>query len=209
MDGPVDEPGELEQNLAEIEFANRWLGGIAPILREVRRCGARTILDVGSGSGDVPHALVADGRRRGIEVRGDVPGSQRRDAFDRATPHRRRRTFDVRARRRRAAAVRRRHLRRRDVHAGAASFRTAGGARTVARTAARRAPHADRRRPARARASRSRRRGCTRASPRATASRGTTRRSRCAAPTNPAKPWRWHAKRAGGPRACAANPSSA
>ncbi|HEV8021083.1 MAG TPA: methyltransferase domain-containing protein [Candidatus Lustribacter sp.] len=69
MDGPVDEPGELEHNLADIEFANRWLGGIAPILREVRRSGARSILDVGSGSGDVPHALVGDGRRRGVEVR--------------------------------------------------------------------------------------------------------------------------------------------
>ncbi len=69
MDGPVDESGELERNLAEIEFANRWLGGIAPIVREIRRCGARTILDVGSGSGDVPQALVADGRRRGIEIR--------------------------------------------------------------------------------------------------------------------------------------------
>src|ERR1700722_18759620 len=69
MDRPVDAPDELEQNLADIEFANRWLGGIAPIRRAVRRTGARTILDVGSGSGDVPHALVADGRRRGVEVR--------------------------------------------------------------------------------------------------------------------------------------------
>lgn len=69
MDRPVDAPDELEQNLADIEFANRWLGGIAPIRRAVRRAGARTILDVGSGSGDVPHALVRDGRRRGLEVR--------------------------------------------------------------------------------------------------------------------------------------------
>lgn len=69
MDRPVDAPDELEQNLADIEFANRWLGGIAPIRRAVRRTGARTILDVGSGSGDVPHALVLDGRRRGVDVR--------------------------------------------------------------------------------------------------------------------------------------------
>jgi SAM-dependent methyltransferase len=69
MDRPVDTPGDLEGNLADIEFANRWLGGIAPIRREVRRAGARTILDVGSGSGDVPHALVRDGRRRGVDLR--------------------------------------------------------------------------------------------------------------------------------------------
>jgi len=69
MDRPVDAPDELEQNLADIEFANRWLGGIAPIRRAVRSTGARTILDVGSGSGDVPYALVRDGRRRGVDVR--------------------------------------------------------------------------------------------------------------------------------------------
>jgi SAM-dependent methyltransferase len=69
MDRPVDAPGELEHNLADIEFANRWLGGIAPVRRAVRRSGAATVLDVGSGSGDVPHALVLDGRRRGVDVR--------------------------------------------------------------------------------------------------------------------------------------------
>jgi SAM-dependent methyltransferase len=69
MDRPVDEPDELEGNLADIAFANRWLGGLAPIRREVRRAGARTILDVGSGCGDVPQELVRDGRKRGVEVR--------------------------------------------------------------------------------------------------------------------------------------------
>ena len=69
MDGPLDDAGELERNLADIEFANRRLGGIAPILRETRARDARTVLDVGSGSADVPHALVRDGRRRGVEIR--------------------------------------------------------------------------------------------------------------------------------------------
>ncbi len=69
MDSPVDAPDELERNLADIEFANRWLGGTAPLRREVRRSGARTILDVGSGSADIPQALVRDGRRRGVDVR--------------------------------------------------------------------------------------------------------------------------------------------
>jgi SAM-dependent methyltransferase len=69
MDRPVDAPEELAGNLADIAFANRWLGGVAPIRRELRRIGARSILDVGSGSGDVAQALVRDGRRRGVDVR--------------------------------------------------------------------------------------------------------------------------------------------
>jgi ubiquinone/menaquinone biosynthesis C-methylase UbiE len=69
MDRPVDALDELEGNLADIEFANRWLGGVAPIRREIRRRGARTILDIGSGSGDIPRALVRDGRRRQVDVR--------------------------------------------------------------------------------------------------------------------------------------------
>ncbi len=69
MDRPVEAPDELEGNLADIAFANRWLGGHAPVCREVRRSGARTILDVGSGAGDVSQALVRDGRRRGVDVR--------------------------------------------------------------------------------------------------------------------------------------------
>jgi SAM-dependent methyltransferase len=69
MDAPVESAQELEGNLADIAFANRWLGGVAPIRREIRRTAARTILDIGSGSGDVPHALVRDGRRRGVDVR--------------------------------------------------------------------------------------------------------------------------------------------
>jgi SAM-dependent methyltransferase len=69
MDRPVDAPAELAGNLDDIAFANRWLGGIGPIRREVRRADARTILDVGSGCADVPHALVRDGRRRGIDLR--------------------------------------------------------------------------------------------------------------------------------------------
>jgi SAM-dependent methyltransferase len=69
MDRPVDAPAELAGNLEDIAFANRWLGGIAPIVREVRRADARTVLDVGSGCADVPHAIVRDGRRRGVDVR--------------------------------------------------------------------------------------------------------------------------------------------
>ena len=108
MDLPVDAPDELERNLADIEFANRWLGGIAPIRREVRRSGARTILDVGSGSADVPLALVRDGRRRGVDLRATCL-----DRSEAMLAIARRRTGDdggltFVCGRRRAAAVRRR-----------------------------------------------------------------------------------------------------
>lgn len=68
MDEPVDDAGELEANLRDIAFANARLGGTAPLLRALRRLGGRSVLDVGSGAGDVPHALVRDGARRGVQL---------------------------------------------------------------------------------------------------------------------------------------------
>jgi SAM-dependent methyltransferase len=69
MDGPIEAADELERNLADIAFTNRRFGGIAPIRREIRRIGARTVLDVGAGRGDIPAALVRDAARRGVDVR--------------------------------------------------------------------------------------------------------------------------------------------
>lgn len=68
MDEPVDDVGELEANLRDIAFANARLGGCAPVVRAVRGLGARRVLDVGSGAGDVPLALVRDGERRGATL---------------------------------------------------------------------------------------------------------------------------------------------
>jgi ubiquinone/menaquinone biosynthesis C-methylase UbiE len=68
MDEPVDDAGELEANLREVAFANAHFGGTAPVVRVLRRLNARTVLDVGSGAGDVPLALVRDGLRRGVNV---------------------------------------------------------------------------------------------------------------------------------------------
>jgi ubiquinone/menaquinone biosynthesis C-methylase UbiE len=69
MDEPVDDVDELAGNLRDIAFANARLGGTAPVVRALRRLGARTVLDVGSGAGDVPFALVRDGELRGVDVR--------------------------------------------------------------------------------------------------------------------------------------------
>jgi ubiquinone/menaquinone biosynthesis C-methylase UbiE len=68
MDEPVADVDELAGNLRDIAFANARLGGIAPVVRALRRLGARTVLDVGSGAGDVALALVRDGERRGVPV---------------------------------------------------------------------------------------------------------------------------------------------
>jgi ubiquinone/menaquinone biosynthesis C-methylase UbiE len=68
MDEPVDDVDELAGNLRDIMFANARLGGTAPVVRAIRRLGARRVLDVGSGAGDVPLALVRDGERRGVQV---------------------------------------------------------------------------------------------------------------------------------------------
>ncbi len=68
MDEPVDDVAELETNLRDIAFANAVFGGTAPVVRALRRTGARRVLDVGSGLADVPLALLRDGRRRGVEL---------------------------------------------------------------------------------------------------------------------------------------------
>jgi ubiquinone/menaquinone biosynthesis C-methylase UbiE len=68
MDEPVDDVDELAANLRDVAFANAHLGGTAPVVRALRRLGARRVLDVGSGAGDVALALVRDGALRGVEV---------------------------------------------------------------------------------------------------------------------------------------------
>ncbi|GAC1428019.1 MAG: class I SAM-dependent methyltransferase [Candidatus Velthaea sp.] len=79
MDDPVESLAELEANLTDIEFANAVFGGTAPVLREVRRSGARTLLDVGCGSADIPLALVRDAQRRGVQL--DVTALDRNEAM--------------------------------------------------------------------------------------------------------------------------------
>lgn len=65
LDDPVDDLDELEGSLHDIELANRWLGGREPVLREVGRLRPSTLLDVGTGSADIPLALARRAERRG------------------------------------------------------------------------------------------------------------------------------------------------
>ncbi|MGP6156437.1 MAG: methyltransferase domain-containing protein [Vulcanimicrobiaceae bacterium] len=65
MDDPAVEEAELEANFAEIEFANRYFGGIGPVVREVFARGGERLLDVGCGSADIPRALLRRADRCG------------------------------------------------------------------------------------------------------------------------------------------------
>ena len=65
---------ELELTLAEIERINRAFGGYAPSLEALESLlppGTQRVrvLDVGTGSADLPRRMVEWGRRRGIDVR--------------------------------------------------------------------------------------------------------------------------------------------
>jgi ubiquinone/menaquinone biosynthesis C-methylase UbiE len=65
MDDPAVDPAELARNFDDIERANRWFGGTAPVVREVFARPAEWVLDIGCGSADIPRALLAEARRRG------------------------------------------------------------------------------------------------------------------------------------------------
>ena len=71
-------PAELRSNLADLRFYNRWLGGARLIRREIARMleaggagRALSVLDVGTGSADIPIALERWGRSQGLEVRAE------------------------------------------------------------------------------------------------------------------------------------------
>jgi hypothetical protein len=75
LDDPTTNRGEVEESLRNIARANRWFGGRAALcfgLGQVLRGmapGARvTLLDLGSGMGDLPRAAVRWAARRGIRL---------------------------------------------------------------------------------------------------------------------------------------------
>lgn len=76
LDAPGNRHEDLAPALRDIGRVNRWLGGSSAVVRSVDRIAVRrnlrefTLLDVGTGAGDVPRAVMAHASKRGIEVRG-------------------------------------------------------------------------------------------------------------------------------------------
>lgn len=75
LDGPLDDPVELAANLRDLRRVNRWLFGARLSIRAVRTVRpvdrrVVRLLDVGTGSADIPLALLADAgcRGRALEV---------------------------------------------------------------------------------------------------------------------------------------------
>lgn len=75
MDRPDQDPAQLARGLADLRGVNRWLGGRRVVLHHLSRLIARhpkdfyRILDVGTGSADIPLAITRWARRRRLHVR--------------------------------------------------------------------------------------------------------------------------------------------
>ena len=67
LDEPSHDPAELEESLRDVAAVNRWLGGTRALLRHVGPLLApdrpTTLLDAGTGSADLPRAIVHWARR--------------------------------------------------------------------------------------------------------------------------------------------------
>ena len=73
LDDPTADPAAVETSLGNIARANRWFGGHAAVrfgLSQLLPPGGRdvTLLDVGTGKGDVPLMAVQWARGRGIRL---------------------------------------------------------------------------------------------------------------------------------------------
>jgi ubiquinone/menaquinone biosynthesis C-methylase UbiE len=74
LDLPGNDPRALGQNLAHLRLLNRWLGWSAAVDRDLaalmHRHGLRsaTILDIATGSADIPRELVRRAARRNIQI---------------------------------------------------------------------------------------------------------------------------------------------
>ena len=73
LDGPLDDPEALADNLRDLRRINRWLGGVTLSRSAVRAVAgpsdSLSLLDVGTGGADIPLALIDDARARGGPLR--------------------------------------------------------------------------------------------------------------------------------------------
>lgn len=75
MDEPEVDRRHLATSLADLRGVNRWLGGTRVVLRHLAAMAASlpsgelTVLDVGTGSGDIPLQVARWARGRGLRAR--------------------------------------------------------------------------------------------------------------------------------------------
>lgn len=76
LDDPSADPGAVARSLRHIARSNRWFGGVAAVAHGLDRviAGARpgtelSLLDLGTGAGDLPRAAVRRAARAGIRIR--------------------------------------------------------------------------------------------------------------------------------------------
>jgi ubiquinone/menaquinone biosynthesis C-methylase UbiE len=72
IDAPSHDMAELEQSLGHVASVNRWLGGISAVTRYIKpllaRRGRARILDVATGSADIPLQIAEWAQRHNHEV---------------------------------------------------------------------------------------------------------------------------------------------
>ena len=80
MDRPQPVTRELERNLANLRSFNRWFGGHGLVRHFLRRWlkpnGNARILDVATGSGDIPRLIADHARRQDVSVQIDAIDQQ-------------------------------------------------------------------------------------------------------------------------------------
>jgi ubiquinone/menaquinone biosynthesis C-methylase UbiE len=80
MDRPQPVTSELERDLANIRSLNRWFGSYRQVRHFLSRWlkpnGKARILDVATGSGDIPRLIVDFARRHNVSVRIDAIDQQ-------------------------------------------------------------------------------------------------------------------------------------
>jgi SAM-dependent methyltransferase len=76
LDDPAADPAAVTLSLRNVARANRWFGGAAAVryglgllLRDLPRDQPLTLLDLGTGAGDLPRRAVGWARRRGHVLR--------------------------------------------------------------------------------------------------------------------------------------------
>jgi SAM-dependent methyltransferase len=76
LDDPAADPGAVARSLKDIATANRWFGGAAAVRHGLGRVlsgvapGVElTLLDLGTGAGDLPRAAIRRAARAGIRLR--------------------------------------------------------------------------------------------------------------------------------------------